>query len=147
MVRGGEHALVPHVNVHCLNLGYHRPWPRELPNGASVVFREGSGACSREDPGASRPSEVHPRRGGVAAGGARRDKRSLPILSWGPGLAEKVAARLKEKTPGLKIVGVHHGYFDRTLENPENEAVIREVTPPTPTYWWSVSGCRSRNCG
>ena len=33
MVRGGEHALVLHVNVHCLNLSYHRPWLRDLLNG------------------------------------------------------------------------------------------------------------------
>lgn len=133
MVRGGERALVPHVNVHCLNLGYHRPWSRELPNGASVVFREGSGACSREDPAVPRPSEVHPRRGGVAAGGSRRGKRSLPILSWGPARGRGEGRRPAQgEDSRLEIVGVHHGYFDRTLGNPENEAVIQEVNAANP---------------
>lgn len=49
MVRGGGHALVPHVNIHSLNLIYNRPWLRDLLNSASVVFYvTGRESCSRQ---------------------------------------------------------------------------------------------------
>jgi N-acetylglucosaminyldiphosphoundecaprenol N-acetyl-beta-D-mannosaminyltransferase len=47
-------------------------------------------------------------------------------------VAKKAAARLKERYPNLKIAGIHHGYFDRTPGNPENEAVLREINAAKP---------------
>jgi len=49
-----------------------------------------------------------------------------------PGVAEKAAARLKERFPNLRVVGTHHGYFDKTPGNPENEAVIQQINAVKP---------------
>ena len=134
MVRGRGHALVLHVNVHGLNLSYHRPWLRDLFNSASVVFCDGYGVVLAAKilgrPGLQRFTYADEMWRLVKF--AEANDLSLFFLGARPGVAEKAAARLKEKTPGLKIVGVRHGYFDRTLGNPENEAVIQEINAANP---------------
>ncbi|MCA1739969.1 MAG: WecB/TagA/CpsF family glycosyltransferase [Actinobacteria bacterium] len=134
MVRGGEHALVLHVNVHGLNLAYRRPWLHRLFNSASVVFCDGYGVVLA----AKILGHTGLQRFTYAdemwrlAEFAEAKGLSLFFLGARPGVAEKAAARLKEKTPSLRIVGVHHGYFDRTAGSPENEAVLREINVAKP---------------
>jgi N-acetylglucosaminyldiphosphoundecaprenol N-acetyl-beta-D-mannosaminyltransferase len=57
---------------------------------------------------------------------------SLFLLGARPGVADKAAANLRERFPGLRIVGTHHGYFDKAPGSPENEAVIREINAASP---------------
>jgi N-acetylglucosaminyldiphosphoundecaprenol N-acetyl-beta-D-mannosaminyltransferase len=134
MVRGGEHALILHVNVHCLNLSYHRPWLRDLLNGASIVFCDGSGvALAAKILG--RPSLrrfTHADEMWRLAEFAEANDLSLFFLGARPGVAKKAAGRLKQSSPGLNVVGTHHGYFDRASGNPENEAVIRKINATNP---------------
>lgn len=102
MVRGGERALVPHVNVHCLNLGYHRPWSRELPNGLPASSARGRGRARGKIlrcPGLQR--FTHAGEVWRLVDLAEANDLSLFFLGARPGVAEKAAARLKEKTPGL----------------------------------------------
>ena len=54
------------------------------------------------------------------------------FLGARPGVADKAAARLRERFPNLRIVGTHHGYFDKTPGSPENEAVIRKINAGKP---------------
>ncbi len=133
-IRGGERALVLHANVHCLNLSYHHPWMRDLLNSASIVFCDGSGVVLAAKilghPGLHR--FTHADEMWRLAEFAEANGLSLFFLGARPGVAEKAAARLKEKSPGLSIAGVHHGYFDHRLGNPENEAVVREINAANP---------------
>lgn len=135
MVRGGEHGLVLHVNVHGLNLSYHRPWLRDTLNNASVVFCDGSGVVLA--------AKILGRPGGLKrfthademwrlAEFAAANGLSLFFLGARPGVAKKAAARLKERFPGLRIAGVHHGYFDHAPGSPENEAVVQEINAANP---------------
>ena len=67
---------------------------------------------------------------GVEAGEAlvkRSGEEDLPVFLMGgkPGIAETAAEKLREKYPDAKIVGTHHGYFNKT--NEENDAVIEEI--------------------
>ncbi|WP_194867983.1 WecB/TagA/CpsF family glycosyltransferase [Pseudoalteromonas sp. PPB1] len=43
---------------------------------------------------------------------AAENQRSLFLLGAQPGVAHKAAANLRQQYPGLRIAGVHHGYFD-----------------------------------
>jgi N-acetylglucosaminyldiphosphoundecaprenol N-acetyl-beta-D-mannosaminyltransferase len=63
---------------------------------------------------------------------AERENLSLFFLGARPGVVEKAAARLLAKHPNLKIVGVHHGYFDHDPGTPENEAVLKEINASRP---------------
>ena len=135
MVRGGEHSLVLHVNVHGLNLSYHRPWLRDMLNNASVVFCDGSGVVLAAKI-LGRPAGLqrftHAGEMWRLAEFAAAHGLSLFFLGARPGVAKRAAARLKERFPGLSIVGVHHGYFDHVSGSPENEDVIQHINAANP---------------
>ena len=42
-------------------------------------------------------------------------------------MADKAIAKLKACFPDLRIVGTHHGYFDKTPGSAENETVIEQM--------------------
>lgn len=133
-VRGRGHALVLHVNVHALNLCYRDPNLRFFFNAASMVFCDGAGVIL----GARILGEHLPERITYAdwawqlADFAEREDLSLFFLGARPGVAQRAAVRLKERYPNLTISGVRHGYFDRTTNAPENEAVLGEINAARP---------------
>jgi N-acetylglucosaminyldiphosphoundecaprenol N-acetyl-beta-D-mannosaminyltransferase len=57
---------------------------------------------------------------------------TLFFLGARPGVADKAAANLKARYPDLRIVGTHHGYFDKTPGSAENEAVIEQINTVRP---------------
>jgi N-acetylglucosaminyldiphosphoundecaprenol N-acetyl-beta-D-mannosaminyltransferase len=135
MIRSEEHGLVLHVNVHGLNLSYHRPWLRDMFNKASVVFCDGAGVVLA--------AKILGRPGGLQrfthademwrlAEFAAANGLSMFFLGARPGVAKEAAARLKERYPGLKIAGVRHGYFDHASRSPENEDVVRQINAANP---------------
>jgi N-acetylglucosaminyldiphosphoundecaprenol N-acetyl-beta-D-mannosaminyltransferase len=56
---------------------------------------------------------------------AHRESRSVYLLGARPEVLRTVEERLRERFPGLRIAGRHHGYFDAG-EAPEVAAQIRE---------------------
>ena len=50
---------------------------------------------------------------------------SLYLLGNPQGVAAQAAERLKAAMPGVRILGTHHGFFQKT--GPENDAVIAEI--------------------
>jgi N-acetylglucosaminyldiphosphoundecaprenol N-acetyl-beta-D-mannosaminyltransferase len=59
---------------------------------------------------------------------ARDLNQSIYLLGGRPGVAEKAAAALGAKIPGLRIAGTHHGYFPAG-EDPGVVAQIRDTAP------------------
>jgi N-acetylglucosaminyldiphosphoundecaprenol N-acetyl-beta-D-mannosaminyltransferase len=134
LVRREERSLVLHVNVHCLNLSQRDAWLRDFLNSASVVFCDGAGVML-----------------GARILGKRIRKR-IPITEWiwqlaelaeaqgftlfllgaRPGIAERAAAKIKQRFAFLQIVGMHHGYFDPTPGGFENEKVITMINDARP---------------
>ena len=59
---------------------------------------------------------------------AARSGHRVFLLGAAPGVVDAAAETLKQRYPGLKIVGTHHGYF----EPEESESIaqmVRDVTP------------------
>ena len=133
-IRQDAHALVLNANVHCLNLAYKDDELRTLLNGAEVVFCDGSGVMLA----ARILGRLIPERITYAdwmwqlAAFAASEGFSLYFLGARPGVARKAAGNLKDLHPNLKIAGVRHGYFDRTRESPENDAVVDEINAVSP---------------
>ena len=130
LVRDRKCALVLNVNAHCLNLCYEDSKLRDFLNGAEVVFCDGAGVMLA--------ARILGRRIPVRitcadwawqlAGFAEARNFSLYFLGARPGVAQAAARRLRQRYPGLQIVGVHHGYFDRS----ENEAVVQKINAAAP---------------
>lgn len=134
VIREDLHTLVLNVNVHCLNLASRSPWLRDFLNSADVTFCDGVGIML----GARILGYHIPKRITYAdwiwqlAEFAQLHGFTLFFLGARPTVADKAAARLKERFPNLRIVGTHHGYFDKTPGGPENEAIIWKINAVKP---------------
>lgn len=134
LIRSKKHAPVLNVNAHCLNLCYRDSKLRNFFNRAAVVFCDGAGVML----GARMLGQHIPERITYAdwmwrlAALAESESYTLYFLGGRPGFADGAASRLKERFPALKIVGIHHGYFDRAAGSPDNEAVIEEINAVQP---------------
>lgn len=133
-VKRSQHKAVLNVNVHCLNLAYQDRALRQFLNDAEIVFCDGAGAML----GAKILGYHIPRRITYAdwfwelAGFATDNQLSLFFLGARPGVAAEAAAKLKTRFPNLRIVGTHHGYFDKTPGSEENETVVQAINNVQP---------------
>ena len=134
VIARGARARVLHVNAHGLNLAVEHPWLRDYLNQVEIVFCDGVGVIV----GARLLGHHIPERITYAdwmwqlAEFAAHHDISLYFLGARPGVAQAAADRLAAYHPGLKIAGVQHGYFDRTLDHPENQAVIERINAARP---------------
>ena len=130
LVQGRRHALVLNVNAHCLNLCYEDGALRDFFNGAEVVFCDGAGVMlAARVLGGRIPARItYADWAWQLADFAEARNFSLYFLGAHPGVAQAAARRLKQRYPGLNMVGVHHGFFDRS----ENEAVVQKINAAAP---------------
>jgi N-acetylglucosaminyldiphosphoundecaprenol N-acetyl-beta-D-mannosaminyltransferase len=134
IVQAEGHGLALHVNVHGLNLAFRTRWMRSFLNNGDIVFCDGAGVML-----AARMLGARiPRRITYAdwmwqlAEFAESNSLTLFLLGARPGVAAESAKRLKERCPSIRIVGTHHGYFDKTFGGDENESVIRHINALEP---------------
>lgn len=134
LIRSNQHRIVLYANAHGLNLCCGRPWLRHFFNKSEIVFCDGAGVML----GAWILGYHIPERityadwmWNLAAFAAPREF-TFYFLGAKPGVADRAAQRLITHHPDLRIVGVHHGYFDKTPGSVENEAVIREINDRHP---------------
>ncbi|MFO7662007.1 MAG: WecB/TagA/CpsF family glycosyltransferase [Chloroflexota bacterium] len=129
-----RHELVLHVNVHGLNLAGELPWLHDFLNQAEIVFCDGAGVML----GARILGYHIPERITYAdwiwqlAQFAGLHEYSLYLLGAQPGIALKAAEQLVAKVPNLQIAGSHHGYFNKSTDHPENEAVLADINQAQP---------------
>ena len=57
---------------------------------------------------------------------------SFFFLGARPDVADRAAARLQAQFPSLRIVGTHHGFFDKSIDGEENRAVLRQINEAQP---------------
>jgi N-acetylglucosaminyldiphosphoundecaprenol N-acetyl-beta-D-mannosaminyltransferase len=120
--------------VNCLNLAYENKWLREFLNSAKIVFCDGSGVII----GAKILGVQIVERITYAdwmwqfAGFAEKNGYSFYFLGSEPGVADKAARKLKDQFPQLKILGCHHGYFNKDFYSNENKEVITRINTAKP---------------
>lgn len=121
-------------NIYSFNLAYEQPWLRAFFNHADIVRLDGAGVRL----GARLLGHATPQRmtwadfGWDLAEMAARSRLTMFFLGSKPGIAEKAAAKFREKYPDIKIIGTHHGYFDKALNSEENQAVIQRIADAKP---------------
>lgn len=131
---GDRRLMIAHVNITGLNLAYEQGWLRRFYNAADRVFCDGMGVRL----GARLLGQPAPPRYTLAdwswllAERAAASGFSLYLLGNPPGVAERAAANLGRRCPGLHIAGVQHGYFDQTPGSVENEAVLTQINATRP---------------
>ncbi len=68
---------------------------------------------------------------------AAQGGHSIFLLGAAPGVAQEAARRLADIYPGLRVAGVHHGYFSHE-EEPE---VLRYIRQRRPQFLFVALGC------
>jgi N-acetylglucosaminyldiphosphoundecaprenol N-acetyl-beta-D-mannosaminyltransferase len=134
LVRAENLGLVLNVNAHCLNLCY-KDWAlRDALNGADVVFCDGAGVMlAARMLGGRIPARItYADWIWQLADFAAAEGFSLYFLGARAGVAQEAARRLRERYPGLRIIGVRNGYFDHSAGSAENEAVLEEINACAP---------------
>lgn len=110
------------------------PWMQELFHRAPVVFCDGSGVVlgarilGYRIPGRITYADWM---WDLAAFGEDRGY-SFYFLGGKPGVAEQAANRLKERFRHLRVVGTHHGYFDKSPGSIQNRAVVEHINACRP---------------
>lgn len=133
-IDNGKKVLLPNVNAHALNLAFENPWLKEFFNQSTAVFPDGSGALF-----AGR-MQGYPFRERVTyadwlwrlAGFCAERGYSLFLLGGRETVAQLAAKALIAKHPRLIVAGTHAGYFDKSPQGAENEAVIAEINQVMP---------------
>jgi N-acetylglucosaminyldiphosphoundecaprenol N-acetyl-beta-D-mannosaminyltransferase len=129
-----QRAIIGYANIHALNLAYEVPWFRAFLNQSDIVFCDGFGVkWGARLLGARIPERfTAPDCMARLAASACQQDFSLFFFGARHGVAQKAAEILQAAAPGLRIAGVHHGYFDKTLGGAENKAVIRSINAARP---------------
>jgi N-acetylglucosaminyldiphosphoundecaprenol N-acetyl-beta-D-mannosaminyltransferase len=133
-VESNEKSLVLSGNAHSYNLAYKNVWLREMFERAGAIRIDGVGVCV----GARLLGIRTPKRRTWAdfaldlAGLCERLGFTLFFLGSRPNIAQRAAANLEGRFPNLRVVGIHHGYFDKTPGSPENEVVIQKINAVRP---------------
>jgi len=131
ILKGGP-GFVLSGNVHGLNLARQMAWLKEFYDVADLVRVDGAGVVL----GARLLGHRIPKRltwadwGWMLAEYVAEKGHSLYLLGGPHGAASKAAERLKQRSPKLKILGTHHGYFPK--EGAGNTAVISEINSHRP---------------
>jgi N-acetylglucosaminyldiphosphoundecaprenol N-acetyl-beta-D-mannosaminyltransferase len=121
-------------NIHAFNLCYKFIWLRNFFNQADAVRLDGVGIRLA----AFLLGQTTPERmtwadfAWTLASFSSNQRYSLYFLGAKPGIAEEARSRMIERHPELDIIGVHHGYFDKTPECRENQAVVKAINDAEP---------------
>jgi N-acetylglucosaminyldiphosphoundecaprenol N-acetyl-beta-D-mannosaminyltransferase len=133
-VVSNRRLLVSNVNITALNLAYERSWLRDFFNRCDLVYCDGMGVLlAARWSGTRLPERFTPadwvwRLAGMAA----EQRFSLYLLGNPPGVAERAAQKLLAGCPGLRIAGMHHGFFDKRPGSKENERVVEAINACRP---------------
>ena len=119
---GGTHYVVT-PNPEIVEVCRENPAAREAVNGAALVLPDGIGVIKGA---AMLGTPLRERVPGIEFAARLLENMageglSLYLLGAKPGVAETAAERLKERYPGLRIAGVHDGYFQE--DGPVIEAI------------------------
>lgn len=130
-----QRLIVANVNVHAMNIAYEQDRFREFLNRqAGIVFCDGNGVRlgakltgNQIDYRYTPPDWINDLCSQCEAQGY-----SIYLLGARQEVVSKAAATLQEQHPKLKIAGTQHGYFDKSVDHPENKAVVEKINQANP---------------
>ena len=133
-VHGQRKAIITYVNVHAVNIAFEQNWFKNFINQCQVVFCDGYGVkwAANFLNGEVLQRLTPPNWFGRLAGECVEHEISLFFLGTRQAIVEKAAVALEEKYPRLKIVGVHHGFFNKEPMCSENQEVLAAINSVCP---------------
>lgn len=133
-VEAGRKASITYVNVHAVNLAHRDELFRAFINDSDVALCDGFGVkwAVQWLAGVSLQRLSPPDWFRELAVECARRGHSVYLLGARPAIIKKAGAVLTQQVPGLKIAGVHHGYFDKQNSGTENREVVARINSLKP---------------
>jgi len=127
-------VLIINANVQALNLAYEHVWFRNFQNSSEVDFCDGYGIllAARLCGLKIKARFTYPDIVEALAQFSETNGFTFYFLGARPGIVERAAVRLKVSCPRLQVAGMHHGYFDKSPQSKESQAVIAEINACKP---------------
>ncbi len=121
--------IITYVNIHGMNLACNNTVFRNCINKSAVTFCDGFGVkiAVKLIKGITLYRFTPPDWFDLLAERCAKEKNSIYFLGTRQEIVERAARVLVERFPELKIVGIHHGFFDKTLDSEENQKVIQMI--------------------
>ena len=122
-------GTIAYVNVHAINLACYSPRFRKFLNTCEIVFCDGFGVkwagwfLHKVILHRYTPPDWFP----ILAQRCAQQGLTMYFIGAKPGVAQKAADILTARAPGLAIIGVHDGYFDRSAQSTEQKALIEDI--------------------
>ena len=134
IVQSQTKAIISNVNVHAINIAYRHPWFKDFINQSDVVFCDGFGVkwAARFLNGVVLHRLSPPDWFDRLARKCADQGISMFFLGTKQNVIEKAAIVVNEKFPKLKIVGIHHGFFDKDPLSADNREVISMINSAQP---------------
>lgn len=132
LIRQKCQAFILSGNIHGINLSTKLPWLADFYRQANLVRVDGAGVVlgarilGRKIP----PRLTWADWGWPLAAYLAEQGHSVFLLGGPPGIAEKAKERLCAASPLLKVVGTHHGYFNKSGD--ENRLIIDTINKAHP---------------
>jgi N-acetylglucosaminyldiphosphoundecaprenol N-acetyl-beta-D-mannosaminyltransferase len=133
-VQSQEKSIIAYANVHALNLSLELPWFRDFLNQSALTYCDGFGVkwgarlLGYSLPQRFTPPDWFPQLAEICA----QNGLSFFFLGARPGIADKCSENLQRQFPKIKIIGTHHGFFDKTPSCEANEDVIKLINSAQP---------------
>jgi N-acetylglucosaminyldiphosphoundecaprenol N-acetyl-beta-D-mannosaminyltransferase len=129
-----QSSVFSYVNAHAINLAHTNERFRTFLNTSDIVYCDGFGVRLAakllrytQPPRFSPPDFIDKLVENAATNGYR-----VFLLGAKPGIAIKMAEKMKGKYPSLHLCGTFHGYFDKTMFGSENESVLKNINTVSP---------------
>lgn len=137
-----QQVTILHVNVHGLNLAWQHPRLRSCFQAADLVVCDGKGVqYAAGFLGTPLPARLTYADWIWSLAKLAVDQGfTLFLLGGRPGVAEKASLALQVRRPGLRIVGCHHGYFNKEGNSSENRSVLAQINSANPDILLTAFG-------
>ncbi len=140
VIEGGEHTYFAYVNIHAVNLTRNDEAFRQFLNAAPVVYCDGEGVrLGARILGVRLPPRI------VLTywiwdlcAMCERQGYSVYLLGGKEEIVLKAANNLRQRFPGLRIVGTQHGYFAKSGE--ESDRVVELINNARPNLLFVCFG-------
>ena len=122
-------AVISNVNVHAVNLAVQDEDFKRFIKTSQVVFCDGFGVkwAGRTLGGHRLHRLAFPDWFTEFAGMCAEQGLSMFFLGARPGVAADAASALCDRIPALRLLGVHDGYFDKSVTSRENRELVKAI--------------------
>ncbi|MBP1649319.1 MAG: glycosyl transferase, WecB/TagA/CpsF family [Bacteroidetes bacterium] len=139
-IEAGSREYLANVNINAINIAQQDDSFRRILNNSPVVYCDGEGVrLGARLLGVTLPPRIVLTYWIWELCAFAADKGySIFLLGGSRGAAEEAGATMKRKFPSIKIVGTHHGYFDKVGE--ESDRVVDMIAAARPNILFVCFG-------